>query len=285
MAVRRAADATRPPDLARLRLVRGRVRPHESLTGAADRLLVAAGCAPATCWVVDLSGPVARFAADVPDTRPTGPERAPLPAAGSAEDAEHVRRVAAAPAATIGFRPLTRADLADVVRWTHAPHVARWWDDEAADLAAAERHYGPAIDGTEPTRRWVVEVNGRSVGTVQDYLIGDHPEWALLTAKPEAVGFDYLIGESAWVGRGTGTRMLWQFLRDVVGPAYPEAPEYFAAPDHRNSVSLRVLDKLGFRRGLWFDEPQRDGTVDTVVGCTLSVAEVFGTSRRQVTDR
>lgn len=285
MAVRRAGGATQPDEPADLRLVRGPVRPPESLAAAAGRLLADAELAKPTCWAVDLSGPVARFAADVPDARGAAFERAPRPDGDTVDDAEHVRRVAAAPPATIGFRPLTRADLGDVVRWTHAPHVARWWDDEAADLAAAERHYGPAIDGTEPTRQWVVEVNGRSVGTVQDYRIGDHPEWALLTAKPDAVGFDYLIGESAWVGRGTGTRMLWQFLRDVVGPGYPEAPEYFAAPDHRNAVSLRVLDKLGFQRGLWFDEPQRDGTVDTVVGCTLAVAEVFGISRRQVTRR
>ena len=58
---------------------------------------------------------------------------------------------------------------------------------------------------------------------------------------------------------------------------------YFAAPDHRNAISLRVLDKLGFIRGLWFDEPHSDGTVHTMVGCALDVAAVFGRSRRQVT--
>ena len=104
---------------------------------------------------------------------------------------------------------------------------------------------------------WVLEVNGRSVGMLQDYLVGDHPEFALLTARPEAVGLDYLVGDPTWVGVGIGTRMLWTFLRDVVRPHYPQAREYFAAPDHRNAGSLRVLDKLGFTRGLWFDEPQR----------------------------
>ena len=46
----------------------------------------------------------------------------------------------------------------------------------------------------------------------------------------------------------------------------------------------RVLDKLGFRRGLWFDEPRRDGGVDTLVGCSLDAQAMFGTSRRRVTD-
>jgi len=159
------------------------------------------------------------------------------------------RDVAAWP--SIAFRPLTRADFRDVVAWQAQPHVARWWGEEATGLQAAEAHYGPAIDG-------------------------DDPAYALLTARPDAVGFDYLVGDPGWVGRGVGTRMLWVYLRDVVVPGYPEASELFAAPDHRNLASLRVLDKLGFTRGLWFDEPQSDGRVDTVVGCTLDVAAVLG---------
>ena len=57
---------------------------------------------------------------------------------------------------------------------------------------------------------------------------------------------------------------------------FPEAGSYFAAPDHRNVASLRVLAKAGFTQGLWFDEPQADGTTTTVVGCTLDVARVIG---------
>ncbi|MFL6107147.1 MAG: hypothetical protein ACJ72L_09300, partial [Marmoricola sp.] len=76
--------------------------------------------------------------------------------------------------------------------------------------------------------------------------------------------------------RGIGTAVLWVFLRDIFWPAYTGARAFCAAPDHRYEASLRVLDKLGFTRGLWFDEPADGGRVDTVVGCSLDVAQVMG---------
>jgi aminoglycoside 6'-N-acetyltransferase len=122
---------------------------------------------------------------------------------------------------------------------------------------------------------WVWVVNGRSVGFCQDYRIADHPDYALLSGHPDAVGFDYVIGEPAHVDRGLGTSLLWVFLRDIVVPAYDGVRELFAAPDHRNGRSLRVLEKLGATQGLWFDEPQDGGRVDTVVGCSIDVRRVL----------
>ena len=175
----------------------------------------------------------------------------------------------------ISVRPMTEGDFADVTRWVNEPHVAKWWDDERSPEQVAA-YYGAALRGEDPTRMWVWEVNGRSIGFGQDYRISDHPDYVLLCGRPDAIGFDYAIGEAAFVGRGIGTAILWVFLRDIVWPAYPGAREFFAAPDHRNEASLRVLDKLGFTRGLWFDEPGDNGRVDTVVGCSLDVAQVMG---------
>lgn len=184
------------------------------------------------------------------------------------------------PEHVFSIRPMTPGDFADVSRWVNEPHVARWWDEHRTpDQVAA--HYGPALRGEDPTRMWVWEVNGRSVGFCQDYRVGDHPDYALLSARPDAIGVDYALGEPAFVGRGLGTSLLWVFLRDIVWPAYVDAREFFAAPDHRNAASLRVLAKLGFVEGMWFDEPGPFGRTDTVVGCSVDVAQVIG--RHKVT--
>ena len=180
------------------------------------------------------------------------------------------------PDRAVYLRAMTRSDLPALTRWLQAPHVQRWWHNDGeptTDRVTAT--YGPRVDGSTPTRMWVVEVNGRSVGFVQDYRIRDYPGFALLTPDPDAVGLDYAIGEPGWVGRGLGARLLWAWMQDA-HRRFPDATSYFAAPDHANAASLRILDKAGFTRGTWFDEPQRDGTTATVVGCTLDVHRVLG---------
>lgn len=220
-------------------VLRSQAAEGESWAALADRMLPEQGPALA----VDLSGDPLRFRTD-PEHR-------------------------------LSVRPMTLGDLPDVTRWVNEPHVARWWDEHRSTQQVLD-YYGPALRGEEPTRLFVLEVNGRSIGFVQDYRIRDYPEYVLLAGHPDAVGFDYAIGEPAFVGRGLGTSLLWVYLRDIVWPAYPGVTEFFAAPDHRNVASLRVLAKLGLTEGVWFDEPGAYGKVDTVVGCSLDVAQVMG---------
>jgi RimJ/RimL family protein N-acetyltransferase len=180
------------------------------------------------------------------------------------------------PDTVVALRPAGRGDLPDLVRWRQSEHVLQWW---ASDGEPTEENvtaqYGPELDGMTPTRIWIAEVNGRSVGFRSDYRIKDYPDYALLGPDPEAVGVDYAIGEPQYVGRGLGVHVLWVWALRAA-QRFPDVATFYAAPDHRNERSLRTLDKLGFRRGIWFDEPRADGSVCTVVGCTLDVRRVLG---------
>lgn len=176
----------------------------------------------------------------------------------------------------VTVRAMSHGDLPDVTRWRQSEHVHRWWaGDGEPTRELVEAKYSPSIDGMSPTRMWVAEVNGRSIGFLQDYRIGDYPDFALLGPDPDAIGVDYAIGDPSWTGRGLGVRILWAWMLRA-RRRFPEATAFFAAPDHRNAASLRILAKAGFTEGLWFDEPQDDGSVATVVGCTLDVRRVLG---------
>jgi RimJ/RimL family protein N-acetyltransferase len=152
---------------------------------------------------------------------------------------------AAAPSAAISFRPLSMDDLADMVAWQHAPHAAAWFPEDL-DLPAAERKYGPRIDGTAPARVHVLLVDGRRAGFAQHYQLRDYPSSQAACGGIDAIGIDYLIGIGELTGLGLGPQLIWGYLQQVVFPAWPATRLVTASPEVSNARSLRVLAKAGF---------------------------------------
>ncbi|HEY7043647.1 MAG TPA: GNAT family N-acetyltransferase, partial [Nocardioidaceae bacterium] len=189
-----------------------------------------------------------------------------------------VARGAQVPMLDVRFRPMRRDDIGSVLAWQQAPHAERWFHGDRMTLEAAQERYGARIDGDRPVHMWAVSFAGHDAGYLQHYRIGDlDDEYATKTRDPEAVGFDYLIGDPTYIGRGLGTRMIWTFLRDVLLDACPEAPRFLASPDHRNAASLRALAKCGFVAGDWIDMPSASGEgMTTEVVCTLDRRHWFG---------
>ena len=118
---------------------------------------------------------------------------------------------------------------------------------------------------------WVAEVNGRSVGFVQDYRIGDYPDYALLAPDPDAIGLDYAIGEPEWVGRGLGVPILWAWMLNA-RQRLPEATRLLrgAGPPQRSEPARPRQGRLR-PRAVVRRRRSRTVGVDTVVGCTLDV--------------
>jgi aminoglycoside 6'-N-acetyltransferase len=264
-------------------------RPGEPVLAATRRELAEESGIAAMPWPVDLTGGWATWALTVPVDTPVildaehdrfewvRPDEA-ADRIRPAEVFDAIARVDAIPEVDVDFRPMTHDDLPAYVDWQHAPHARQWFHAGRMDITEAKRRYGPRIDGDVPTRMWVARIDGRDVGMVQDYRVGDHADYAEKTGDPEAAAFDYLIGDPDLVGRGIGTRMIGWFLVDRLRPAYPDAPRFLASPDHRNRASLRLLEKLGFQQGLWIDEPATSeyDPRETEIVCTLDVAHWLG---------
>ena len=127
--------------------------------------------------------------------------------------------------------------------WLQREHVRRWWRDARTpdDVAA---HYGPAIDGDEPTQMFVIEIDGNPAGSIQACLVSDYPEW--IGPDPGVAGIDLFIADEERTGRGLGPRILTEFVREVVF-ADPDTTACVAAPDVANAASLRAFEKAGFR--------------------------------------
>lgn len=149
----------------------------------------------------------------------------------------------------LSFVPLDRGHLPLLQRWLGEPHVARWWNHDTAD-AAVEAHFGPVIDGVEPGKDVVVELDGRPVGLIQLSRFSDHPDYAAELAPVLEVGdgdgtIDYLIGEPALVGRGLGSRMIDAFVEHVWEDE-PDLLHLVVAVHEDNEASWRALQRAGF---------------------------------------
>lgn len=267
-----------PPSGARL--------PGEAiLAGALRELAEETGISGARLRPVDLSGPWAVFAVDAGAGTQVLLDAehdrfAWLPADAAArrfapEDvAATFRRAAALPALRVAFRPLARGDLPDLVAWMHAPHAVRWFYEDL-DLPAANRKYGPRIDGSSPTRVHVVLIDGRACGFMQHYRVGDYPGYSEATAEPDATGVDYIIGIEELAGRGLGPQLIWSYLSQVVFAARPAVQRVVASPEVANRRSVRVLQKAGFRPAFEIagEMPDRPELL-----CVLDRERVFGSS-------
>ncbi|MGO9451865.1 MAG: GNAT family N-acetyltransferase [Candidatus Binataceae bacterium] len=145
----------------------------------------------------------------------------------------------------LGFRPLELGDLPLMHLWVNTAHVREWWD-KLATLDDVTAKYAPRILGKEPTRSFISEVDGKPVGYIQSYRIVDYPDYARhLEAGDNAAGVDLFVAETEHIGRGTGSAILWEFLRAVVF-ADSSVTECIIGPEIGNRRAIRSYEKAGF---------------------------------------
>jgi aminoglycoside 6'-N-acetyltransferase len=147
------------------------------------------------------------------------------------------------------FTPLRERDLDLIRRWLLEPPVERWWNDgiKTPYPDAEIQEYRDAIQGNDPTYRYLALIDTRPVGMFQHYRIADDPEYAAALALGEdAVGVDLFIGEVELIGRGHGAPMLRQFLRHVAFP-FHGIDVCVIGPSVKNTAAIRAYLKAGFR--------------------------------------
>lgn len=161
----------------------------------------------------------------------------------------------------IGFRPVHLDDLPLLHHWMQADHVKRWWRGPET-LEGVEAKYGPRIRGEAPSHCFFTLHDGRPVGFIQTYLVGDWPDYARqVRVENGTAGIDLFIGDPACLHQGLGPLIIKAFLRDIVfGPSGPFAPgqvrRCVVGPEPANTAAIRAYEKTGFR--YWKTIPMED---------------------------
>ena len=107
--------------------------------------------------------------------------------------------------------------------------------------------YLPCIEGVEPSHPLIAELPTGPVAFLQWYRWADYPDYgAKIGAGPDEAGFDYLIGELAWCGRGLGTRLIAALI-GLIREQDPAVGGFVVDPEQANTASRRVLEKNGLR--------------------------------------
>ena len=146
----------------------------------------------------------------------------------------------------IAFRPITRDDLPLMLAWLSDPDVSPWYTAEELTLAGMEYEFGEIIDATEAVQGFIVEIDRRSVGYIQCYRLGDHPDYlAQLDLDADDMSTDLFLGDPAYRNHGWGTPLLRAFLRTIVfsNSAVTRAT---IMPNPKNARAIAVYQKVGF---------------------------------------
>jgi len=143
------------------------------------------------------------------------------------------------------FRPMTRTDFPVFQKWLSKPHVDAWWH-QPFNLVEIEEKYGPRVDGIQPTYMYVVLYRENPIGWIQWYRWADYPDHAAqLSAAKSAAGIDLGIGETDFLGKGLGPKVIHQFIQEIVF-VHPEITGIVSDPEEENVRSLRAFEKAGF---------------------------------------
>jgi len=167
----------------------------------------------------------------------------------------------------VTFRRLTDDDLPLLYRWLNEPGVVRWWEGEDVSWDAVVRDYGSTNE--DQVEHWIALLDGDPIGWIQCYAWADYDDEEEARAHFSAgvdrhgAGIDYLLGDPATRGRGTGSAMIASFVKDVVFANHPTWPQVSAGPYLANEASWRALARAGFRH--LADYPTEDGPCRVMV--------------------
>jgi aminoglycoside 6'-N-acetyltransferase len=137
------------------------------------------------------------------------------------------------------FTSFQESDIPLLFKWLSLPHVSEWWR-ELKDYKKLHEKYVKWINAAD-VGPYLICHSKKPIGYIQWYLYkGEEP-------LPEnTYGFDIFIADLDYLGKGYGTKIIQQFVSEVILPMKPE--KIIVDPEVGNNKAIHVYEKTGFRK-------------------------------------
>lgn len=162
----------------------------------------------------------------------------------------------------IRFERLTEQDLPRMHRWLNTPLLIDIWNNgKRISFDGVVAKFLPRIKGEVPDDPYLILGDQAPIGYINTYLWSSYPEYLpFLATDEEAASLDFFIGEEAFRGRGIGSVVLRQFLREILFTRAATA-SCITTPEVRNQTGLRTYEKAGFKRWRVVEPPFEPGPI------------------------
>ena len=147
----------------------------------------------------------------------------------------------------ITFRAATVEDCKMVREWIKTNEFTRHWYyfDKIPRLSTLENKMKRKIKEPQ-TKANIVLVDNHPIGYIQSYPVDGNGNWTKQVKVAEnMVSIDYFIGDINYIHKGLGSKMILEYIEQVV-----KKESYAAAmisPDPENHASCKCIEKCGFK--------------------------------------
>ncbi|MBI5273772.1 MAG: GNAT family N-acetyltransferase [Chlamydiales bacterium] len=158
----------------------------------------------------------------------------------------------------ISFIPIRKDHFPLLAKWLKETHVHEWWSERKTySIHDIENKYSSYTEGykmedgtKKPIHAFIITYADHPIGYIQYYNAFDFPRDFNIHAiwddpQQSLAGIDFFIGDTAYLGKGIGTKVLKLFLKEYV------FEHFFAAlsdPKKANVKAIKAYEQAGFKQ-------------------------------------
>lgn len=143
------------------------------------------------------------------------------------------------------FKKIEITDIPLIISWLKKPHVKEYWDadKEYSDEYLVNKYTNRILE--DEIDMFIVSVNGINIAYIQSYYL-DREDYDTYKVNNVSRGIDLFIGDSNYINKGYGTKLLSQFISNYV---FSDSSCNVACidPESANKRAVRTYEKIGFK--------------------------------------